>query len=236
MGAFFFLSDLNIIMANSPRDTFLGNLSKWEFDVPYATQWAVQIQTDAPLSQFITQLQNYTKIDVDNSFSVRGDIISKLMSKSVMGEQDNLGMHFAQSIDVPQEGFSPGRLGIEDSGGFLKGVLGGDRAGVGEKTLSMNLLETNLDFLDGVIRPWIIAAAYRGLIARSDEYSIKSTVLVTQYTKGKKRPIRKIHQFSGCVPYDVVGSSLDYDGEKIIKRAVKWVYNHYTFSLHDGQA
>jgi hypothetical protein len=221
-------------MANSPRNTFLGNLSKWEYDVPYATQWALQIQPDSSNSLLSDILQKYTKIDVDDSFYINSNVISKLLSDRVAGHQDGLGLHFAQTITVPQEGFTPGRAGIEDSGGYLKGVTGGDRMSVGEKTLTIDLLETNLDFIDGIIRPWVIAASYRGLISRSDEPSIKSTILITHYTKGKSRPVRKIHQFTGCVPFDVTGSTLDYESEKIIKRSVKWLYNHYTYSLHDG--
>lgn len=230
----FFFSRLNTIMANSPRNSFLENLSKWEYDVPYATQWAIQIQPDVDTSTLIQLLQDYTKVDVNNSFYVDSGVLSKLLSRSVMGQQDGLGMHFAQNIVVPQDGFTPNSLGIADSGGFLKGILGGDRMGVGEKTLTMELLETNLDFIDGVIRPWVIAASYRGLISRSDKSSIKSNILVTSYTKGASRPIRKVHQFTGCVPYDVSGSTLDYDSEKLIKRNVKWLYNHYTYSLYDG--
>lgn len=220
-------------MPSSPRDVFLSNLSKWEFDVPYATQWVLMITPDIAVSSFIERLQSYTRVDVDNSFYVSTDVMNKLLSQRAQGQQiDGLGLHFAQNIVVPQEGFSPGRLGIEDSGGYLKGVVGGDRMGVGEKTITTDLLETNLDFIDGVIRPWVTASSYTGLISRSDVASLKCTIEVQQYTKGKSRPIRKIHQFEGCVPYDVVGSSLDYDGEKIIKRSVKWLYNHHTYSLY----
>lgn len=218
-------------MANSPRNTFLGNLSQWAYDVPYATQWAIQIQPHLNTAGFITQLQKYTKVDVDNDFAVSATVAQKLLAHSVMGEQDGLGLHFAQTITVPQDGFTPNRLGIEGSGGYLKGIIGGDRLGVSEKTITTDLLETNLDFIDGIIRPWVIAASYSGLISRSDEPDIKCTLLVTQYTKGANRPIRKIHTFTDCVPYDVSGSTLDYDSEKLIKRSVKWLYNHHTYSL-----
>lgn len=220
-------------MATSPRDTFLRNLSQWAFDVPYATQWAVQFNPVAGLSNLLGGLQHYTTIDVDQ-FAINNGVLSKLTNSSVMGEADNLGLHFAQAINAPSEGFSPVRVGIEESGGFLKGAVGGDRMGMSEKIISIDMLETNLDFIDGVIRPWVIAASYRGLIERSDVPSIKCTILLSQYSKGPNRPRRKLHQFHGCVPMDVVGTTLDYDNEKLFKRTVKWVYNHYTYELFDN--
>lgn len=220
-------------MAASPRNTFLNNLATWAYDVPYATQWAIQIDTVASVQGFIGQLQRYTNVDV-NGFQIDANILNKLMNSSVMGEGNGLGIHFAQGISTPQENFSPGRVGIEDSGGYLKGITGGDRSSASEKTVSTDLLETNLDFIDGIIRPWVIAASYRGLISRSDETSIKCNLLLTQYTKGSNRPVRKIHEFSGCVPYDVMGSTLDYESEKITRRTVKWLFNHYTYKLVDN--
>lgn len=219
-------------MASSPRNTFLGNLSQWAYDVPYATQWALQIAPNAGTSTLLGSLQYYTTIDT-SSFQLDSNVQSKLTNSSVMGESDNLGIHFAQNVSLPQDGFTPGRVGIEDSGGYLKGVTGGDRMSIGEKTVTIEFLETNLDFIDGIIRPWVIAAAYTGLIARSDTPSIKCNLMVVQYTKGASRPVRKMHQFADCVPYDVAGSTIDYESEKIFKRSVKWIYNTYTYKLMD---
>jgi len=221
-------------MAASPRNTFLSNLATWAYDIPYSAQWAMQIDTDVPTSTFMTTLQQYTRVDLDDGFFVDDSIINKLLNTSVAGQQDGLGLHFAQSITVPQDGFTPGAAGVEESGGYIKGVIGGSRMGVSEKTITTELLETNLDFVDGILRPWMIAASYRGLIERSDLTSVKCTLYITQYTKGPNRPIRKIHHFYGCVPFDISSSTLDYEAEKLTKRSVKWLYNHYRYLLVDN--
>jgi hypothetical protein len=58
---------------------------------------------------------------------------------------------------------------------------------------------------------------------------------MVQYTKGVGRPVRKIHSFLNCVPYSVQTNSLDYDAERVIKRTVGWIYNHYTYRLLQGE-
>lgn len=223
-------------MAQSPRDYFLRNLSTWEYDIPYATQWAITlIPEDATLDGFIESLQYYTTVDYANDFYINSNVIDALMSDDVQGVQDGVGLFFAQGISIPKEGFRPTVIGIDHSGGFLKGAIGGDRMGVGDKILTTDLLETNLDFIDGIIRPWIIAASYQGLIATSSLPSLKCTMLVTQFTKGIKRPIRKVHKFVGCVPFDVAGSTLDYDTERLVKRQVSWTFNHHTYDILEGE-
>jgi hypothetical protein len=99
----------------------------------------------------------------------------------------------------------------------------------------IDFLETNLDFVDGIIRPWIITASYNGLIELDKSQSIKADLEVVQYTKGASRPVRKVHSFLNCVPFSVQSNSLDYDAERVIKRTVGWIYNHYTYKLMGGE-
>ena len=103
------------------------------------------------------------------------------------------------------------------------------------RSITIDFLETNLDFIDGIIRPWIITASYNGLIELDKAQSIKADIEMVQYTKGVGRPVRKIHSFLNCVPYSVQNNSLDYDAEKVIKRTVGWIYNHYTYRLLQGE-
>lgn len=214
----------------SPRDYFLENLSTWDYDVPYTTQWVVRIKPRARLLDFLDKIGS--TIEADYSGFVSDTAIQQILfNESVHQVLPGLGMHFAQKITMPKESFAPATADTSENGGFMGGVLGGDRIGVREKSITTDLLETNTDFIDGIIRPWIITTAYTGLIERTDRVSIKADIQVVQYTKGADRPARKIHEFLGCVPFDVDPTSLDYDSEKAVTKTVGWVYNTYTYRL-----
>lgn len=222
----------------SPRDKFLNNLGKWEFSIPLQAQWAIKIIPDNPnVAAFLSTIgTQYTPVDYGN-FEIPSNITDMLFSPDAQSESHGLGLHFAQGVTVPDEGFSPTNTGIQDAGGYLRGAVGGDRKGMGEKTFSMNLLETNLDFCDGIIRPWIIAASYLGLIDLGATNSIKSTVYIQQFTRGSlagnAKPMRKIHTFRGCVPFEIDGSRLDYTTEdNVTIRDTQWMFNHHTYVLN----
>ena len=222
-------------MAAGPRDYFLSNLSRWEFDVPYSTQWVVHISPKAGLGNFLSNIQ--TSITVDHSrFILDPDLLAVLFGSDVQSQRDGLGLYFAQSMSTPSEGFSVNDLSLgEGSGGFMPGMVGSNRKSPTAKSINIDFLETNIDFIDGIMRPWIITASYLGLIELDSASSIKANIDIVQYTKGMNRPVRKIHSFHGCVPFEVQEGKLDYDQEKVTVKTVGWVYNHYTYKIMSGQ-
>ena len=219
----------------SPRNFFLKNLEKWELGIPLQAQWTVRIIPDNPnVREFLRIIgTQYTNIDYA-SFTVPLNTAQKLFNSNTQSEENGLGLYFAQGISLPREGFSPVDAGIDNGGGFLRGVTGGDRIGIKDKSFSLSLLETNLDFCDGIIKPWIISAAYRGLIDLGKENSIKSTVYVEQFTRGNDetdKPMRKRHIFYGCVPFEIDGNSLNFEEERVATRSVGWIFNQYVYKL-----
>lgn len=212
----------------SPRDYFLRNLSTWEFDIPYHTQWIVRITPRADVGQFLDTIGSDISVDTPD-FQVNPNVMDILFGDSVNSTLPGIGLYFAQSINTPGEGFNIS--GGQTNNGFLAGNMAGNRQGSETRTININFLETNLDFIDGIIRPWVISASYRGLIEASSEVSIKADIDLLQYTKGVGRPIRKIHRFSSAVPFEVDGLQLDYNDEKVVLRTVGWKYNHYTYDL-----
>lgn len=219
----------------SPRNFFLKNLEKWELGIPLQAQWTVRIVPDNPNVRTFLRLIGISYPGIDSaSFVIPRKVTDSLFNSNTQSIQNGLGLYFAQSISLPREGFTPVDAGIDGGGGFLRGVAGGDRIGIKEKSFSLSLLETNLDFCDGIIKPWIIAAAYKGLIDLGKEDSIKSTVYVQQFTRGKdngEKPLRKTHTFYGCVPFEIDGNTLNYEEERIVTRNVGWIFNQYTYKL-----
>lgn len=212
----------------SPRDYFLYNLSTWEFDIPLNAQWIIRITPKAPVEEFLATIGSTIAVDTVD-FSINPNVMSLLFGESVNSSLPGLGLYFAQTINTPREAF--GIKGDLANNGFLAGNMADNREGAGVRSISIGFLETNFDFIDGIIRPWVITASYRGLMEISGETSIKADIDLIQYTKGEGRPIRKIHRFSSATPFEVDGINLDYNEEKIITRSVNWVYNHYTYDI-----
>ena len=222
-------------MGGAPRDYFLDNLSRWEYDIPYSTQWAVRITPVAGVGGFLSNIGSTINVDHYN-FEIDPNIMNSLFGEQVQSSSDGIGLHFAQTITTPEESFAIDTGGaLDGAGGFLQGIVGGNRSAGAARSINIDFLETNLDFVDGIIRPWIITTSYNGLIELDKSQSIKADVEVVQYTKGIGRPVRKIHSFLNCVPFSVQSNSLDYDAERVIKRTVGWIYNHYTYRLLHGQ-
>jgi hypothetical protein len=215
-------------------------LGQWDYNVPLTTQWSVAIKPDAGNGLF-NIIKDYTQIDVNN-FYIPTFIQNKLLNEKTQSNMDGLGLYFAQSVKMAKESFSPASAGIEGLGGYLKGIVGGDRLDMQARHLNIDFLETNIDFMDGLIRPWIITASYKGLINLGNSKSIKSSIYIVEYTRDRvedtHRPTRKVHKFSGCVPIDVSEKTLKYDSEptEAPTSSVTWMFEQYTYELfaHDA--
>jgi len=210
----------------------------WDYNIPLTTQWAVAIvpdtyDTGGPDALFEI-IKKYTQIDAHNFF-VPTSVQNKLLNDNTQPKFDGLGLYYAQSIKLPKEAFSVTGAGLDNMGGYLKGFVGSDRMGVSERAVHIDFLETNLDFVYGLIRPWIIAAGYRGLVNTGKENSIKCTITVQEFTRERDydlKPTRLMHTFEGCVPIDVPDRTLKYDSEPSeapVAAGVTWMYEKYRY-------
>ena len=219
----------------SSREQFLQTLSKWEHSVPLQTQWIAQITPINGLNKetLLRNIGSNTILD-KSTFVTDQDIQNLLFNEQTQPNQDGLGLFCVQKASIPGENFSPTDAGTEGMGGFIKGNAGGDRLSGNNRTLGIEFLETNLDFIDGIIRPWIITASYLGLLARPPQYSIKANIQIVQYTRSngsKARPQRKIHEFFNCVPHNIEPLSLNYVSEDVLIRTINWTFTNYQYKL-----
>lgn len=217
---------------NSPVLNFLYLLGKWDYNVPLTTQWVVSITPDAGDNLF-SIIEEYTKIDAHN-FYIKPSIQAKLLNEQVQPKIDGIGLYFAQSVTLPQESFSTASIGADGMGGYLKGLAANDRLDMGGRNLKIDFLETNLDFVAGLIRPWIITASYKGLINLGVSNSIKCSIEIMEFTNNnstESKPLRKYHKFIGCVPIGINERTLKYDAEEIKTNSVNWVFEKYTYEI-----
>ena len=229
------------ITKNSLVKNFLDLMGgEWAYNVPLTTQWAVAIVPDAGgygnPDQLFRIIKDYTQIDA-HSFYIPIRVQQKLLNENTQPNLDGLGLYFAQGVTIARESFSVNGVGIENSGGYLKGIVASDRLGMSDRKLSIEFLETNLDFVDGLIRPWIIAASYKGLINTGEENSIKCTISIQEFTREKSiydmKPQKRLHVFGGCVPLDVEDRVLKYDSEptEAPTSRVSWMFEKYTYEV-----
>jgi hypothetical protein len=216
----------------SPREHFLSNISVRELDVPLQTQWVVRIAPKIGLFDFFNQIIRYSS--VDHSImreSVKYSHYEKFLGPRTNALEDGLGLYFAQSIELPGESLDMETISMAGDNCFVQSSVIKNRSSGSKREFSMKLLETNVDIVDGLIRPWIIACGYRGNVAAPGLPSLKADVQVVQYTKGVTKPVRKIHNFIDCTPYSTGGSELQYDTESIVAKNVSWIYNYYHYKL-----
>jgi len=141
---------------------------------------------------------------------------------------------FANGVTLPSESVGQKRVGMQDlygdnSGGILSGVVSTSRES--KAPLRITFLETNVSFLDTVIRPWILAVSHYGLYARAKEsaYNIKTPLTVYQFDHktNSKDKIRKQYTFTDCVPVSFDETTLTYGKSDTTVISVSWVYKNY---------
>jgi hypothetical protein len=220
------------VIAKSLVNNFFELLGEWNYNFPLTTQWAVAIQPDAGNNLF-SIIRKYTELDVYN-FYIPESIQQSLLNEKSNPKTDELGLYFAQQVTIPKESFSPKSEGVDNMGGYIKGIVGGDRLGLDAKLLGIDFLETNIDFGSGLIRPWIIAASYKGMINLGSSNSIKCEITIREFTGSSKnniKPLRKYHKFKGCVPIDINEKVLKYDTESLRIDTVNWIFDEYTYEI-----
>ena len=141
---------------------------------------------------------------------------------------------FANGVTLPSESVGQKRVGMQDlygdnSGGILSGVVSTSRES--KAPLKITFLETNVSFLDTIIRPWILAVSHYGLYAREkgSPYDIKTSLTVYQFDHktDSKDKIRKQYTFTDCVPINFDETTLTYGRADTAVISVNWVYKNY---------
>jgi hypothetical protein len=217
---------------NSPREHFLSNISVWELDVPLQTQWVVRIAPKIGLFDFFSEISRYASVDHSQlRESVKYSHYENFLGPRTNALEEGLGLYFAQSVELPGESLDMETISMPGDNCFVQSSVIKNRSSGSKREISMKLLETNVDIVDGLIRPWIIACGYRGNVEIPGAPSLKADIQIVQYTKGENKPIRKIHNFIDCTPYSTQGSNLQYDSESIVAKDVSWIYNYYHYKL-----
>jgi hypothetical protein len=144
------------------------------------------------------------------------------------------GCLFAQAVQIPGESMVANPEGLQTNG-FIRGFVGGGRDSF--PSLQVVFLETNISFVDNVIRPWVIATSHLGMIARSgnDNYRGIINVYKLGVINSFEPPIvTQKYTFYGICPISVGGEEYNYNvSNSPINRETNFTYHYY--SVHSSK-
>ena len=149
----------------TPRQNFLEFLSNWVTSIPLQSLWMVMFPI--PLKVSDKMLKDYGEYVIKPGGSTTNDVWSvtraRGMSNSLEANKGSkMGCAFATSINIPGETAEINQIGF-DNGGRLRDPIMSYRSPL--QALSISFLETNLSFIDHLIRPWVVLASHRGFAA-----------------------------------------------------------------------
>lgn len=145
--------------------------------------------------------------------------------------QQEKGCILAQSVALPGEALITNVEGNQYNG-FIRG-----RVGLGRQDfdlLRIAFLNTNVLFVDNVVRPWVVMTGHLGMIARPPQENYRSNITVYKLgiTNRESPPyILQRYNFWGCCPVSIDTETLTYraDGNDITKIG-NFAYQWYTVS------
>lgn len=223
------------------RDSFLNLLSQWEYNYPLNSQWILIIHQFPQAIR--TKIQSLEVKNTNSSdWSITPDAFNKLTGSNVNSTID-MGCSFVDSVQIPGEQMDVMDASTSNMGGFISGAVGGNRSLVAGNKLITSFRETNLDFTEGVIRPWIILGEHYGFFAYSDEEASKRVrvprIQLISFGKSKnlgagERPVRKIYNFYNCAPVGIDDKRYSYQADTTIDslvRSVGWIYDRFSVSF-----
>ncbi|MAH47297.1 hypothetical protein CMI37_15840 [Candidatus Pacearchaeota archaeon] len=206
---------------------------------------------------FLVKLYNLPKALTDENqkklgITLNSQKIDKARSVYEKYITGNEYMYLANGIDLTTETLGVENRGEEYPNGLLPVGPFMDQKQYPDNDLDIQFSETNISFVDTIIRPWIQLYSVHGnfsdldLTTNIDIYFIAKEQLTTRKTfssalfgsSGGAPVVRKIYKYRDCIPYNIVDANVvQYDSDTDIGSvAVKWRFSTYdVITPIDGQ-
>ena len=163
------------------------------------------------------------------------------------------GCAFAQTVTIPQEQLQTEQIGIANSRGFLRTPVVSHRQPFA--SLNMEFLETNISFVDFLLRPWTVLGAHLGSVARPQP--LVTDVMLINFARAGFNPEfvdggssttggyvdtqvqnsrgfipRKIWLFQGAQPITIDSQRHTYGASTSLeRRTIEWMFRRYQVYL-----
>jgi hypothetical protein len=147
------------------------------------------------------------------------------------------GCLFVQAVQIPGESFTVNPEGLQQNG-YLRTNIGAGRDAY--NGIQVVFLDTNVSFVDNLIRPWVIATSHLGLIARSGSDNYRTTMSV--FKLGVQNPseppyVAQKYTFYGVCPISVTGEEYSYSPvTSPTNRETTFLFHSYTIDTSTNQA
>jgi hypothetical protein len=144
------------------------------------------------------------------------------------------GCMFAQSVNIPGEQNLYTVQGLNYNG-FIRAKLGQGRQDF--SNLQITFYESNVSFVDNVLRPWTIMTGHLGMVQRPDK-PYKTKLIVYRLGRNKKSnlenpglntlEVTQAYSFFGVCPMEVRDYELNYTAQSSpIRREVQFSFDWY---------
>lgn len=215
-------------------DSFLGKPAS---ALPKGAQWVLRFE--GPYNE--TGDQDFTDIlpvpAIKKGIAYEPTVwdIEKAIEVNLLDDYQKVkGCLFAQAVQIPGESNQVNPEGLQQSG-YIRSVTGGGRDAF--QNLQITFLETNISFVDNVIRPWVIATAHLGMIARSGDSNYRCNLSVyklgsinASIDDNTSTPyLAQKYTFFGVCPISVESEEYNYtQTTSPVNRNATFIYHYYT--------
>jgi hypothetical protein len=149
--------------------------------------------------------------------------------------QKTKGCMFVQAVQIPGESNQANPEGLQQNG-FIRTTTGNGRDAF--QNLQIVFLETNVSFVDNVIRPWVIATSHLGMIARRGAENYRCNISVYKLgTISQDKPpfVTQKYTFFGACPISVSGEEYNYtQTSSPVNRETTFIYHYYNMESVRG--
>ena len=246
-----------------PRGAFMAFLGKYQTALPLQSLWTVifripnKVTTETMnkwgeyvgTSNNIAQPTPFAPLANQGSGMAGGLATGSVNSTRARLLQDGypanysnpaLGCLFAQTVGIPAEQSMISTVGPSNRG-FLKGPIMEQRQTF--SPLNIEFLETNVSFLEFILRPWAVICQHEGLVARNypnrefpglpdPNTRVTTDMTIINYGKTGDERIglipRKIWFFTDCFPVNIGTETYTYKSSTDVdRRDTEWNFRRY---------
>jgi hypothetical protein len=208
---------------------FESFLSRPASALPKGAQWVVDFEG---LDQVKQAILKTASLEPGKGWSIESGL------STLIGDRDynRKGCLFCQAVSIPGEQTIANPEGIQKNQ-FIRTSTGDGRSDIAPTGLRMVFLDTNVSFVDNVIRPWVVTTGRLGLIARppgpTNYRQDISVYKIGVLTPNEPPYILQKYTFFGACPVDVSAEEYNYTPTSApVNREASFLYHYYTLETN----
>lgn len=203
---------------------FESFLSKPASALPKGAQWVVDFEALDTVEQAIVAT---AELEPDAGWDIESGLYTLLYDNNY----NRKGCLFCQAVSVPGEQAIANPEGIQKNH-FIRTAVGDGRSDYTPTGLRMVFLDTNVSFVDNVIRPWVVTTARLGMIARppgpTNYRSIISVYKIGVLTPEMPPFVLQKYTFYGICPIEVSAEEYNYTPTNSpVNREATFIFHSY---------